>query len=344
MSDRGDGSAPAGAAQINACPAVTAGRPEPTTGVTPGYLQLTRAVEQRRRQRAVQPTHPGVAPVCRWSSASTSTAAPVPTASASSSSTARRTSRRPGPTAAASGTPRRTAANSASRVATSVSGSTPTATTTTTASTAAPGCPVGQRSPTTNSGPIAPNVVTVRGPGAGLTGYCYLAATVPTPITNPNQPGTTLTLPLRAATLAASEREVNVRVTPDLPGSPARIIVEIRYSPNTPGDPWVQLLDIPAPAGLPSTYKFGLSSSTGGSTDVHLVRGVEVRTIEPLERAAAREAGRPHRRRPARRHHGRNHDSVPVHGHQRRLRSRCRTSRSTTTASRRGRSPATARH
>jgi hypothetical protein len=138
------------------------------------------------------------------------------------------------------------------------------------------GCPVGQRSPTTNSGPIAPNVVTVRGPGAGLNGYCYLAATVPTPITNPNQPGSTLTRPLRAATLAASEREVNVRVTPDLPGTPARIIVEIRYSPNTPGDPWVQLLDIPAPAGLPSTYKFGLSSSTGGSTDVHLVRGVEV--------------------------------------------------------------------
>src|SRR6478735_10425867 len=35
------------------------------------------------------------------------------------------------------------------------------------------GCPVGQRSPTTNSGPIAPNVITVRGPGNGLTGYCY---------------------------------------------------------------------------------------------------------------------------------------------------------------------------
>lgn len=145
------------------------------------------------------------------------------------------------------------------------------------------GCPVGQRAPTTNSGPIAPNVVTVRGPGQGLYGYCYLTATVPMPITNPNNPGTTLARPLRATTLAASEREVNVRITPDLPGSPARIIVEIRYNPSTPGDPWVPLLDIPAPAGLPATYKFGLSSSTGGSTDVHLVRGVDVRTILPLD-------------------------------------------------------------
>ncbi len=146
------------------------------------------------------------------------------------------------------------------------------------------GCPVGQRSPTTNSGPIAPNVITVRGPGNGLTGYCYQPnATVPLPITNPNAPGTTLAAPLRATTLAASEREINVQVTPDLPGSPARVIVQIRYAPQVVGNPWVTVLNIPAPAGIPSTYKFGLSASTGGSTDVHLVSQVRVATVTPLD-------------------------------------------------------------
>ena len=144
------------------------------------------------------------------------------------------------------------------------------------------GCPAGQRSPTSNSGPIAPNVITVRGPGNGLTGYCYQDATVPRPITNPNAPGTTLAFPLRAATLALSEREVNVTVTPDVPAGSAEVIVQIRYHPQVVGDPWVQVLRTPAPAGIPSTYKFGLSASTGGSTDVHLVSLVQVATVTPL--------------------------------------------------------------
>src|SRR4029078_13198142 len=120
-------------------------------------------------------------------------------------------------------------------------------------------------------------------PGSGLTGYCWLDSTVPKPITNPNSPGTTLAQPLRGTPLAASEREVNVQVPPDVPAGSARIIVEIRYHPNTPGDPWVQVLNIAAPPGLPATYKVGLSSSTGGSTDAHLIRGVTVMTINPLD-------------------------------------------------------------
>ncbi|QIG39214.1 DUF11 domain-containing protein [Microbacterium sp. 4R-513] len=144
-------------------------------------------------------------------------------------------------------------------------------------------CPVGQKSPTTASGALAPNVVTLRGPGNNLTGYCWLDSTVPKPITNPTKPGTTLnggTGTLRAATLAASKRTVNVQVTPVTPATPvARVIVQIRY---TDAGPWVTELDIPAPSNTPSTYKFGFSASTGGSNDVHLLRQMRIETILPL--------------------------------------------------------------
>ena len=40
---------------------------------------------------------------------------------------------------------------------------------------------------------------------------------------------------------------------------------------------------IPAPAGTPQTYKFGFSGSTGGSTDVHLLRNVVVGTVKALD-------------------------------------------------------------
>lgn len=145
------------------------------------------------------------------------------------------------------------------------------------------GCPEGQRSPTTSTGPIAPNVISLRGPGQGTTGYCLLGATVPQPVTNPTKPGTTLdggTGTLRAATQSGSLRTVNIQVTPVTAQNPVpRVIVQVRY---TPGGPWITELDIPAPPNTPSTYKFGLSASTGGNNDVHLVRQVNVQTIVPL--------------------------------------------------------------
>ena len=145
------------------------------------------------------------------------------------------------------------------------------------------GCPAGQRSPTTATGPIAPNVITLRGPGSDFTGYCYLASTTPPiPPASPTKPGTTLnggTGTLRATTLAESWRQVNIQVTP----SPnPRVIVQLRYHPAVAGDPWITELNVPAPSNLPSTYKFGLSASTGGSNDVHLIRNAVVNSITPL--------------------------------------------------------------
>ncbi len=140
-------------------------------------------------------------------------------------------------------------------------------------------CPVGQRSPAGAAvGRIAPNVVTLRGPGNGLNGYCWLAAT-----TDNGGQGQTSTLPgsLRGPAGTTdpqlAKRLVNVQVTP-VP-SP-RIIVQIDFTGT--GTSFIPVLDEPAPAGTPTTYKFGFLGSTGGNTDVHLIRNVVVQTINPL--------------------------------------------------------------
>ncbi|WP_154794563.1 DUF7507 domain-containing protein [Occultella kanbiaonis] len=136
------------------------------------------------------------------------------------------------------------------------------------------GCPADQQSPQRASGANAPNIITVRGPGVGLRGYCWQGATVVSVVA---QPVSTLDGQLRVNTQnpATAVRRVNVQVTP---APNPRIIVQVRYSAT---GPWITELDVAAPPGTPSTYKFGLSASTGGSNDVHLVRNV-TDTIVPL--------------------------------------------------------------
>ncbi|MCD9197465.1 DUF7507 domain-containing protein [Aeromicrobium wangtongii] len=144
------------------------------------------------------------------------------------------------------------------------------------------GCPADQASPSTAEGPIAPNVITLRGPGQGTVGYCYLASTTPPAPADPDNPGTTLNGgagTLRATTLAGSWRQVNIQVTP---APNPRVIVQVRYNPADADDPWITELDVPAPADLPSTYKFGLSAATGGQNDVHLIRNALVQSVVPL--------------------------------------------------------------
>ena len=140
-------------------------------------------------------------------------------------------------------------------------------------------CPDDQRSPTTATGAVAPNVVTLRGPGSGGNGYCYQASTT-TPTSNPKRPASTLPGVLRAPTGTTdptlAERLVNVQVTP---APSARVIVQIDFGT---GNGWQEVLNQPAPANTPDTYKFGFTGATGGVTDVHLLRNVVVRTIQPL--------------------------------------------------------------
>lgn len=138
------------------------------------------------------------------------------------------------------------------------------------------GCASTQKAPSTSSGNIAPNTVVVRGAGSAAIGYCYLASTTVAG-SNPQKPTSSLPGRLSASTLATAKRTVHVVITP---GAAPMINVAIDFDDGN-GFQTV-IANLPAPPGTPSTYKFGFSGSTGGSTDVHLLRNVVVGTVDPL--------------------------------------------------------------
>jgi hypothetical protein len=152
--------------------------------------------------------------------------------------------------------------------------------------------PAGQPSTDADFYERGPNMITVRGPGNGFTGYCYITATTDFPHGQPpskpwpsNLPGTlqgsltAFTPPVTPASaqqqLVPDTRTVNVRITP---APDPRVIVSIEFG----GDPMQQVLDFAAPTPVPATYKFGFAASTGNFTDVHLIRNVVVETDQPL--------------------------------------------------------------
>jgi uncharacterized repeat protein (TIGR01451 family) len=113
------------------------------------------------------------------------------------------------------------------------------------------------------------NNVTVRGPGDGRTGYCWLAS-------NLQLPGS-----LRSATASATDpapgrRTVHISVAPD---AKPKVTVEIDFHD---GKGLQNVLTTELPSPLPSTFKFGLAGSTGGATDVHLIRNVSVASVVAL--------------------------------------------------------------
>ncbi|MFF4197822.1 hypothetical protein [Nonomuraea sp. NPDC001831] len=130
-----------------------------------------------------------------------------------------------------------------------------------------------------------PNMVTVRGPGNGTAGYCFVTATTsnftttgPWPSTLPgNLQGPTRTVPsdprAAQAVLEESKRTVNVRITP-APNPEVTISIDFND-----GNGMQEVLSLPAPQPVPETYKFGFGASTGLFTDVHLIRNVVVRPV-----------------------------------------------------------------
>jgi uncharacterized repeat protein (TIGR01451 family) len=137
-----------------------------------------------------------------------------------------------------------------------------------------------------------PNMITVRGPGNGFTGYCYITATTNFPHSQPpskpwpsNLPGnlqgslTAFTPPVTPASaqqqLESDARTVNVRITP---APDPQVIISIAFGNGA----MHQVLDFAAPTPVPATYKFGFAASTGAFTDVHLIRNVVISTDEPL--------------------------------------------------------------
>lgn len=102
------------------------------------------------------------------------------------------------------------------------------------------------------------NRVVARGPGSGMTGYCFIANSGP------------LAQPLHAATRAASTRTGHVVF------DPATGIVTVSLD-------GVTVLQIPAPQELLTSQHFfvGFTASTGGAQDNHEVWDLEVRAEAP---------------------------------------------------------------
>ncbi|GAA1830647.1 hypothetical protein GCM10009735_77960 [Actinomadura chokoriensis] len=134
--------------------------------------------------------------------------------------------------------------------------------------------------------PPGPNIVTARGPGNGVDGYCVLAATIS------KKPSLGLwrsTLPGR---LHGELETMPAGVTPRRAETllePVKRIVRVAISPAPDpivtvgvdfqdGDGFRQVLRFPAPEPVPNTVKFGFAASTGPLTDVHLIRQVTVRS------------------------------------------------------------------
>ncbi|MGW1036335.1 DUF7507 domain-containing protein [Streptomyces antibioticus] len=132
------------------------------------------------------------------------------------------------------------------------------------------------------------NMVTLRGPGDGIEGYCFLDATTsnftttgPWPSTLPGQlHGPTTTVPADPEdaedALEVSRRTVTVEISP----APSPVItVSIDFHD---GNGTQQVLSTPAPQPVPATYKFGFAASTGLFTDVHLIRNLTVHPAAAL--------------------------------------------------------------
>ncbi|MFE5089891.1 hypothetical protein ACFRCI_05725 [Streptomyces sp. NPDC056638] len=134
------------------------------------------------------------------------------------------------------------------------------------------------------------NMVTLRGPGDGTEGYCFLDATTsnfsttgPWPSTLPGQlQGPTTSVPPDStpqeaeALLEPSRRTVTVEISP-APNPVITVSIDFRDGNGTQ-----QVLSTPAPQPVPDTYKFGFAASTGLFTDVHLIRNLSVHPAAAL--------------------------------------------------------------
>lgn len=113
--------------------------------------------------------------------------------------------------------------------------------------------------------------VTIRGPGSGLTGYCFLGtsgtlSTRPGGFSIDNPDATSRTAP-------NTRRQVRVTLSTD-----NTITVEI--DPTGTGSAFQTILSgFPAPPNRPDSFKFGFASSTGEGINFHELINVRVETI-----------------------------------------------------------------
>lgn len=129
------------------------------------------------------------------------------------------------------------------------------------------------------SGGIDGNRITLRGPGGQLqadgtrnqdwnSGYCLLATKKLTDVKS----GTTLQ--------SDTSNPVTVHVTVTAPDVNNSVVVTVQLKMSSDSD-FTTYLTATVP-NAPSSYKLGFSGATGGSTDVHLIRNLEIRTAYTL--------------------------------------------------------------
>ncbi len=152
------------------------------------------------------------------------------------------------------------------------------------------GC-TGSNSPGFAAASVADNYrpnVSLRGPGwqsngQWTQGYCWLASTA----TNNGTQAQNWTRPWgirdTGQNPVTAVRRVKVTVTPVSGGGNTTISVEI--DPDGDGALGYELMFTHTTSGItvPSTYKFGFGSSTGGSHDVHLIRNLHVETLNSID-------------------------------------------------------------
>ena len=113
---------------------------------------------------------------------------------------------------------------------------------------------------------LVPDSVTVRGPGSGQTGYCYVANSGPLAAGIDNN---------TATTRSAARRTARVTLTP---GATPTIQVEIDFGAGFQ----TVIAALPAPPGFPDAFKFGFASSTGDQTNFHEVQNLVIRSLAPV--------------------------------------------------------------
>ncbi|MFI0485224.1 hypothetical protein [Actinomadura sp. 9N215] len=130
-----------------------------------------------------------------------------------------------------------------------------------------------------------PNVVSVRGPGDGIEGYCLLAATAGKrpargfwPSTLPGKlHGGRRTIPAGATAQRAEALLAPVKRTVRVAVSSGRAPIVRVFIDFQDGEGFRRVLRFRAPKPVPDTVKFGFAASTGPRTDVHLIRRVVLR-------------------------------------------------------------------
>lgn len=144
------------------------------------------------------------------------------------------------------------------------------------------GCPAAHQAPAhlrieTNR---APDNVALRGPGEGMEGYCLIATTATDEkigaYPNGDIYGTNFPESLRAETLGDAKRLVKLKVSG---GDKPKVTVDINFTEDAEASGWTRVLETTMPQAAPDKFKFGFAASTGGKTDVHLIRHLRVETF-----------------------------------------------------------------